>query len=232
MTTRVLNLYSGLGGNRKRWEDVEVVAVEKQPKVARFYAKEFPDDEVIVTDAHTFLEQHLRDEWDFIWSSPPCQTHTKFNTLQWNSDSKRNKNREPRYPDMRLYQEILLLRHFARCDWVVENVTSYYDPMIQPQRVDRHYFWASALIPDFDGGRSLEFKTNGKYELWAERYGFDVAHVDLGVRKDVALKNCVDPELGKHVFDAVVKSRQSTLGALAAADGGFTEAIDKRGDGS
>lgn len=80
---RVLNLYSGLGGNRKLWENVDVVAVEKNPKIASFYADEFPEDQVIVADAHTFLEQHLRDGWDFIWASPPCQTHTRFNTVQW-----------------------------------------------------------------------------------------------------------------------------------------------------
>lgn len=208
---RVLNLYAGLGGNRKLWENVDVVVVEKNPKIAQFYAGEFPDDDVIVGDAHTFLEQHLRDEWDFIWASPPCPTHTKFNTVQWNSNSKRNRMREPRYPDMRLYQEVILLKHFAQCDWVVENVTSYYDPLIQPQRVDRHYFWANFHIPDFDGGESLEFKTNGEYQLWADRYGFDVADVDLGTRKDQALKNCVDPELGAHVFDAATKNRQSSV---------------------
>jgi DNA (cytosine-5)-methyltransferase 1 len=207
---RVLNLYAGLGGNRKRWGNVDVVAVEKNPKIARFYSNEFPEDEVIVADAHTFLEQHLRDDWDFIWASPPCQSHSRFNTVQWNSDSKRNRNREPRYPDMRLYQEIVLLQNFAECDWVVENVTSYYDPLIEPQRIDRHYIWSNRYIPDFEG-RSIEFKTNGEYAFWEEMYGFDVSDVDLGLRKDQALKNCVDPALGEHIFDSVMKIRQETL---------------------
>lgn len=219
---KVLNLYSGLGGNRKLWEGVDVVAGEKNPKVARFYADQFPQDEVVVADAHKFLEQHHADGWDFIWSSPPCQSHTRFNTVQWNSDTKRNRMREPCYPDMRLYQEIILLDYWAECDWVVENVVSYYEPMIEPQRVDRHYIWASAHVPDYEA-RSLEFKTNGRYELWGEMYGFDVTDVDLGVRKDQALKNCVDPELGKHIYESVVESgyEQTTLpSSVATADGG------------
>lgn len=220
---KVLNLYAGLGGNRKLWTDVDVVAVEKNPKIARFYAQEFPEDEVVVADAHTFLEQHLRDGWDFIWSSPPCQTHTRFNTVQWNSDSKRNRMREPRFPDMRLYQEIILLKNFANCDWVVENVTSYYDPLIEPQRIGRHYIWSNCQIPDFEG-RSIQFKTNGEYKVWADMYGFDVSDVDLGVRKDQALKNCVDPKLGKHVYDSVMNTQQTTLSrAVAATDGGSHE---------
>lgn len=221
---KVLNLYAGLGGNRKLWENVDVVAVEKNPKIARFYAQEFPEDEVVVADAHTFLEQHLRDGWDFIWSSPPCQTHTRFNTVQWNSDSKRNRMRKPRFPDMRLYQEIILLKNFANCDWVVENVTSYYDPLIEPQRIGRHYIWSNCRIPDFEA-RSIQFKTNGEYKVWADMYGFDVGpDVDLGVRKDQALKNCVDPKLGKHILDSVTQERQTTLGqAVTATDGGQSE---------
>ena len=30
---KVLNLYAGIGGNRKLWEDVEVTAVELNPKI-------------------------------------------------------------------------------------------------------------------------------------------------------------------------------------------------------
>lgn len=41
---KVLNLYSGLGGNRKLWEDVEVTSVELDPEIARIYKKYFPGD--------------------------------------------------------------------------------------------------------------------------------------------------------------------------------------------
>lgn len=73
---KVLNLYACLGGNRLLWKDCEVTAVELDPELARLYQERFPDDKVIVTDAHQYLLDHYK-EFDFIWSSPPCPTHSK-----------------------------------------------------------------------------------------------------------------------------------------------------------
>ena len=127
---KVLNLYAGIGGNRKLWKDVEVTAVEINPKIAEIYQKHFPQDKVVVADAHQYLLNHY-NEFDFIWSSPPCPTHSKINFLF--------KGRFPvKYPDMRLYQEIILLQNWFEGKWVVENVISYYDPLIIPQQSGRH----------------------------------------------------------------------------------------------
>ena len=52
---RVLNLYAGLGGNRKHWGDCEVTAVEYDPKIAKVYQNQYPQDNVEVCDAHEFL---------------------------------------------------------------------------------------------------------------------------------------------------------------------------------
>ena len=49
---KVLNLYAGIGGNRKLWENVDVTAVEWKPEIAVIYQDFFPDDKVIITDAH------------------------------------------------------------------------------------------------------------------------------------------------------------------------------------
>ncbi len=49
---KVLNGYAGIGGNRKLWDNVEVTAVEIEPKIAEIYQDFFPDDKVIVTDAN------------------------------------------------------------------------------------------------------------------------------------------------------------------------------------
>lgn len=68
---KILNLYAGIGGNRKLWGDEhEITAVEYDPKIAEIYQKFFPNDKVIVTDAHQYLLEHFQ-EFDFIWSSPP-----------------------------------------------------------------------------------------------------------------------------------------------------------------
>ena len=74
---KVLNLYAGIGGNRKLWKGVEVTAIEINPEIAKIYQDFFPNDKVIITDAHQYLLEHYK-EFDFIWSSPPCQTHSSF----------------------------------------------------------------------------------------------------------------------------------------------------------
>jgi len=53
---KILNLYAGLGGNRKDWGDNhQVVAVEMEQKIADVYKANFPNDTVIVGDAHQYL---------------------------------------------------------------------------------------------------------------------------------------------------------------------------------
>jgi len=62
--------------------------------------------------------------------------------------SKYDLNADPVYPDMRLYQEIIFLQHYFKGKWVIENVISYYEPLIKPVRIQRHYFWANFPIPE------------------------------------------------------------------------------------
>src|SRR5512146_2633968 len=101
---KVLNLYAGIGGNRKLWTDVQVTAVEIVPEIAKIYQDFFPNDTVIVADAHQYLLEHYK-EFDFIWSSPPCPTHSRMRYLK-NFDEY-----EQVYPDMKLWQEIIFLNH-------------------------------------------------------------------------------------------------------------------------
>lgn len=140
---KVLNLYAGIGGNRKLWENVEVTAIENNPKIAEIYRDFFPKDKVIVTDAHQYLLDHFK-EFDFIWSSPPCQTHSSFR----HNICVKFRGTKPKYPDMRLYQEILFLKHNFKGYWVVENVKPYYLPLIEGQLIQRHYFWHNLEIPN------------------------------------------------------------------------------------
>jgi DNA (cytosine-5)-methyltransferase 1 len=72
---KVLNLYAGIGGNRKLWKDVEITAIENDVQIAKIYQDFFPKDKVIVADAHEYLLKHF-EEFDFIWSSPPCPSHS------------------------------------------------------------------------------------------------------------------------------------------------------------
>ena len=76
---KILNLYACLGGNRYNWNevknDIEVTSVELDAELARLYQDRFPNDTVIIADAHEYLLKHFK-EYDFIWSSPPCPTRS------------------------------------------------------------------------------------------------------------------------------------------------------------
>ncbi len=139
---RILNLYACLGGNRYKWSDEhKITAVELDPDLARMYKERFPQDEVIVADAHKYILDHYK-EYDFIWSSPPCPTHSKVRVTQ--------KNRDfyiPKYPDMSLYQQILFLQEHFKGKYVVENVIPYYKPLIEAQKRGRHLYWCNFKLP-------------------------------------------------------------------------------------
>ena len=137
---KILNLYACLGGNRYKWDEVaenlglelEVTAVELDQELARMYQERFPNDIVIIADAHQYLLDHFK-EFDFIWSSPPCPTHSRIRITQ--------KNQEfyiPKYPDMTLYEEIIFLENHFTGKYVVENVIPYYEPLIEAQKRGRH----------------------------------------------------------------------------------------------
>lgn len=69
---KVLNLYACLGGNRYKWTDCEVTAVELDPELARLYKERFPNDIVIVGDAHEYL-LHNYKRFDIIFCFVPLR---------------------------------------------------------------------------------------------------------------------------------------------------------------
>jgi DNA (cytosine-5)-methyltransferase 1 len=194
---KLLNLYAGMGGNRKLWEGVQVTAVEHNPEIAAIYKEHFPDDEVIIGDAHQYLLDNFNAGWSLIWTSTPCPTHSK--AAMWASKGGRYK---VRYPDMKLYQEILLLKHYADCLWVSENVDPYYDPLIQPDaKIGRHLFWSNFKI--------TPYRESEKVSPWVitsntEAYGFSVKDRDIKHRKDQLIRNLVNPEIGLHILNCAL----------------------------
>lgn len=205
-TKKVLNLYAGIGGNRKLWENVEVTAVEINPEIAKIYQDFNPDDKVVVDDAHEYLLQHYK-EYNFIWSSPPCPTHSRMNFLL------NVKGIEPKYPDLKLYEEIIFLKyHCGHLWWVVENVKSYYEPLIKPQELNRHYFWANFQIAKGITGRKVRNDKGMTLDKKMEERGIIVKDFyDYQGDKRTLLNNCIEPELGLHIFDCAFKLKQIEL---------------------
>ena len=202
---KILNLYSGLGGNRKHWDNAEVTAVEIDPKIAEIYQQQYPDDEVVVGDAHEYLLQNA-NKFDFIWSSPPCQSHSRL--------IRSGRNRKPRYPDFKLYEEILFLEHDFDGKWVVENVVPYYKPLIQPSsKVGRHLFWSNFdfVIEEvkspknmLSGGKKQSRKEDLMKWLGIHYEGnvyYNGNHCPAQV-----LRNCVHPLIGKQIIEHILNT--------------------------
>lgn len=200
---KVLNLYAGIGGNRKLWPSSwEVTAIEIDAEIAAVYQEYFPQDTVIVADAHEYLRLHHK-EFDFIWSSPPCPTHSRIRYM-----SAKGGMTTEEYPDMTLYQEILFLKHYAQCPWVVENVIPFYEPLIRAKEISRHLFWSNFIISDFRAKDDI----NIKYTTASDTvFGFSLKGKKLKKRKDQILRNCVNPTVGLHVLECAFRKRQEVL---------------------
>ena len=197
---KILNLYACLGGNRYKWDevaDIEVTAIELDQEIARLYQKRFPKDKVIVTDAHQYLLNNF-SKFDFIWSSPPCPSHSKMNSFLIDRGI-------VRYPDMKLYEEILFLKHFFKGKYCVENVIPYYDPLIAPKKRGRHLYWTNFNLPNDLNERKNKNKlveTGSKpNEIFHE---IDLSTYKGKQRKDKIACNLVDYEAGRTILETAL----------------------------
>lgn len=201
---KILNLFAGLGGNRRLWNDVadvSVTAVELDEAVARAYAFRYPNDKIIIADAYDYAAKHY-DDFDFIWASPPCQTHSRLNfgNVGWKNSRK--------LPDFNLYSLITYLQKRCQTKWVVENVIPFYTPLIAPNvLLGRHYFWSNFHIPkkDFKPKVAIADVKLGDFK------DFDItAFKDIKNKRQI-LRNEVDYELGKYVFECARSDKCTKL---------------------
>ena len=191
---KILNLYAGIGGNRKLWGDEhEVTAVEYNKELADIYKSFYPNDNVIVDNALQYLIDNYK-KFDFIWSSPSCPSHSKIRFMASKSGSYKEI-----LPDMTLWQQIIFLKHFCKCKWVVENVKPYYDSLINPNVIlERHCFWSNFNIEEmrFKKPEVKHNKVTGK----TNRFGISLEGINMKHRKDQIIRNCVNPEIGLYVL--------------------------------
>jgi len=201
---KILNLYACLGGNRYKWnevkEDIEVTAVELDPELARLYQERFPNDTVIVADAHQYLLDHYQ-EFDFIWSSPPCPTHSRMRKTNTGEGERKSK---ATYPDMKLYQEILLLKHFFKGKYVVENVIPYYTPLIPANKRGRHLYWTNFSLPNDLGERKASNFIYSKVSDLIQFHDYDFTKYKGEQRIDKIARNLVDYEAGRTILETVL----------------------------
>jgi len=208
----VLNLYACLGGNRYKWDEVakeagvslEVTAVELDPECARLYAERFPNDKVIIADAHEYLLNNYKN-FDFIWSSPPCPTHSRARGY--------NPKVETKYPDMNLYQEIILLQTVSKGEdarfkgkFVIENVIPYYEPLIPAHKRHRHLYWTNFLLPNILSERKgvKIGKVEKEVDQWCKFHDYNFKKYKGKQPLNKIARNLVDYEAGKTIFQTAL----------------------------
>lgn len=211
---KVLNLYACLGGNRYKWDDVaqqagikiEVTAVELDEVAAKLYQERFPKDKVIVADAHKYLLDHYKD-FDFIWSSPPCPTHSRFQTSM-------KTIRKMQYPDMKLYQEIIFLDNFFNGKYCVENVIPFYEPLIPAQKRGRHLYWTNFTLPNDINERKNPDLARAKdlIKTLSNFHDYDFSKYKGKQPVNKMARNLVDYEAGRAIFEialGIVNKKES-----------------------
>ena len=197
---KILNLYACLGGNRYKWgEEHEITAVELDPELARLYQERFPNDTVIVADAHQYLLDHYK-EFDFIWSSPPCPTHSRIQISQYTRESWK-----PQYPDMKLYQEIIFLDTFFKGKYCVENVIPYYEPLIYGKKIGRHLYWTNFILPnDLNERKSSIMESKDEVSKWCIFHDYDFRKYKGTQSVQKMARNLVDYEAGKTILETAL----------------------------
>lgn len=197
---KILNLYACLGGNRYKWGDEhDITAVEWDEELARLYQERFPNDKVIVADAHQYLLDHYK-EFDFIWSSPPCPTHSKARYWGFGKNGKK-----PIYPDMKLYEEIIFLEYHFKGKYVVENVNPYYEPMLNPKKRKRHHYWTNFILPSILSDRNdTSLVQASAIKALSEFHDYDFTKYKGEQRRLKIARNLVDYKAGKTILDTVM----------------------------
>lgn len=199
---KILNLYACLGGNRYKWNevknDIQVTAVETDSECVKLYQKRFPQDKVIQTDAHQYLLDNYK-KFDFIWSSPPCPTHSTF---QLSMKTKR----KMKYPDMKLYQEIIFLDAFFTGKYVVENVIPFYEPLIPAKKRNRHMYWCNFNLPNVISTRKNPDlgRTKQVIKELSKFHDYDFTKYKGKQSRTKIARNLVDYEAGKTIFETML----------------------------
>tara|TARA_B100000925_G_scaffold70372_1_gene48783 strand:+ start:2323 stop:3009 length:687 start_codon:yes stop_codon:yes gene_type:complete len=222
ISLRILNLYAGIGGNAILWRKVAqenglniiIDHVEINQDLCNELKRLFPYDNVFNIDAHDYLELLAREnrlnKYDIIWSSPPCQTHSRMNRI----NSK--KYHKSSYIDPSLYQEIILLKYNFDGIYFVENVKPYYGVIFDGVEIGRHVIWSNIDVND------ISFRYNKKlFDLSIEQlqkeYGIKLSkniylEYPKGHDPKQVYRNAVHPKLGELIFKRLInKNTQATL---------------------
>ena len=106
---------------------------------------------------------------------------------------------------MKLYQEILFLQHYYKGKYVVENVTPYYEPLIQAKKKGRHLYWTNFNLPNSLNERKFQLcATKNEFSELCDFHDYDFRQYKGEQSKTKIARNLVDYEAGKTIFETLL----------------------------
>lgn len=113
------------------------------------------------------------------------------------------------YPDMTLYQEIILLNYYYAGKWVVENTIPYYEPLIKGTVSGGHIWWANFNIPSIEHGNRNH--RGGTVDSLQERKLTNLTPFNIKDKRKL-LRNAVEPDVGLKILEAsLIETGQGIL---------------------
>ena len=115
-----------------------------------------------------------------------------------------------KFPDMKLYEEILLLKHLFNGKYVVENVIPYYEPLIAAQKRHRHLYWTNFNLPTILTNRDVRI-SSGTDEVGklCKFHDFDFYKYKGSQPVNKIARNLVDYEAGKTILETALNIQRA-----------------------
>ena len=108
-----------------------------------------------------------------------------------------------KYPDMKLYQEIIFLNTFFEGKYVVENVIPFYEPLIQAKKRGRHLYWTNFNLPNKLSDRKNPdlSRTKNTVKALCKFHDYDFFKYKGKQETKKISRNLVDYEAGRTIFE-------------------------------
>ena len=111
-----------------------------------------------------------------------------------------------KYPDMRLYQEIIFLDNYFTGKYVVENVIPFYEPLITAHKRHRHLYWTNFKLPNNLSNRYNPdlSRTKNLIDALSKFHDYDFRKYNGEQRMNKIARNLVDYEDGKTILETAI----------------------------
>ena len=108
-----------------------------------------------------------------------------------------------KFPDMKLYEEIIFLDNFFNGKYVVENVIPYYEPLILAKKRHRHLYWTNFNLPNkLTDRKNPDFsRVKDVVGVMSKFHNYDFRKYKGEQRINKIARNLVDYEAGRTILE-------------------------------